>query len=621
MDVSSSERSRSRRPAGLTLRALATGFIIGGLLAPSNIYTGLKIGFSFNMSIAAALLGYALWNGLNRIGKARPWGILENNVNQTAASASASILSAGLVAPIPALTLITGQSLAYPVVAVWVFIVSFLGIVTAVAIRRQMIEREGLPFPNGLATGETLKEIHAHGREAARRLRWLIGAGIAAAATKLTDAFVTKLPSLGLPSAWGFSLPGRGVDSVSWRSLGIEIQPSLLLFGFGAIVGPRVGASLLLGTLLAWMALPPWLLDRGFTTPASGGTSWYEAMLEWLLWPGVSLMAAAALTSAALAIAAVFRRAGGRCRGKGSQRSIEYSATFADDDAPGEEGRVGALRSFPVRWFWGAAAFALAASVLAQALIFGIPLWLGAAAFGLSFLLAIVAARVSGETGIPPIGALGKITQVTFGFLAPGSTTVNLMAANVTGGAAGQCSDMLHDLKTGRMIGADLRAQVIAQLCGIFSGSLAGTAAYLLLIPDPQAMLLTPEWPAPAVATWKAVAEVVAQGLGTIPPASRTAVLWATLAGIFLAVLEASLRDRHRRWVPSASSIGFAFIIPPFISLAIFLGSVVRVILHYAAPRWKKHYLIVAAAGLVAGESLAGIFHALVQFVRGVVGG
>jgi len=38
-------------------------------------------------------------------------------------------------------------------------------------------------------------------------------------------------------------------------------------------------------------------------------------------------------------------------------------------------------------------------------------------------------------------------------------------------------------------------------------------AVYLLLIPDPAAMLVTSEWPAPAVATWKAVAELFRDGI------------------------------------------------------------------------------------------------------------
>lgn len=45
----------------LSLRALATGLLLGVVLVPSNLYSGLKIGWSFNMSIIALLVGYTLW--------------------------------------------------------------------------------------------------------------------------------------------------------------------------------------------------------------------------------------------------------------------------------------------------------------------------------------------------------------------------------------------------------------------------------------------------------------------------------------------------------------------------------------------------------------------------------
>lgn len=594
----------------LTLRAIVTGFVLGSLLAPCNIYTGLKIGFSFNMSIAAALLSYAFWNGRHYFGKGERWGLLENNINQTTASAAASILSAGLVAPVPALTLLTGKSLSYPVLAFWVFTVSFAGVVTALAVRRQMLERDALPFPNGIATAETIREIYSRGAEAAYRIKLLLGAGLISGGAKLVDGLVAKLPALAPPRSWGFAAPERaveqGLDRVSWRALGLEVQPSLLLFGFGAIVGPRVGISLLLGTILGWVWFPPELLERGWAEPALGEVSWYEVLLEWLLWPGVSLMAAAALLSFAISLGRIGWQSWQRRKGE---------APSGETDPHYQRG---GKWHFPRGWFLGGAAVALVASVFAQEAIFRIPLWLGTTAFLLSFVLAIVAGRVSGETGIPPIGALGKITQVTFGFLSPANTTVNLMSANVTGGAAGQCSDMLHDLKTGLLIGANLRAQVIAQLFGILAGSLAGSAAYLILIPDPQAMLLTPEWPAPAVATWKAVAEVMAQGLGTLPEGSGPAVATAVAIGALLAILESTLPARARRFVPSASSIGFALIIPPFISLAMFLGSMARVLAERIRPEWSRRYLIVLAAGLVAGESLAGIVTAVVRFITSV---
>ena len=222
-------------------------------------------------------------------------------------------------------------------------------------------------------------------------------------------------------------------------------------------------------------------------------------------------------------------------------------------------------------------------------------------------MLAIVAARVSGETGITPIGALGKVTQLTFGLLAPGQTAANLMTANVTGGAAGQCADLLHDLKAGFVLGASPRFQAVAQVFGVLTGSLVGSAVYLVLIPDPKGMRLTREWPAPAVATWKAVAEVLQQGFAVLPPNTLTAMLIAALVGLGLVVLEKTLPDKLVKWVPSAPAMGLAFVIPAWNSLSLFLGSLAGYVLFRVARTWTDRFLLAAAAGLVAGEGLAGV--------------
>jgi hypothetical protein len=37
------------------------------------------------------------------------------------------------------------------------------------------------------------------------------------------------------------------------------------------------------------------------------------------------------------------------------------------------------------------------------------------------------ACRVTGETDTAPIGAMGKVTQLTFGALSPGNVNVNLL--------------------------------------------------------------------------------------------------------------------------------------------------------------------------------------------------
>ena len=178
----------------LTARALITGMVIGALLTPCNVYSGLKIGWSFNMSIASALLSVAFWRLAGRLTGSRSWDILECNINQTTASAAASIISGGLVAPIPALTLLTGRQLPWASLSLWVFSVSALGIVVAVVMHRSALQTAHLTFPAGVATAETVLEIFGHGLEAVARVKVLLGAAIASAVVKLTDALLFRLP-------------------------------------------------------------------------------------------------------------------------------------------------------------------------------------------------------------------------------------------------------------------------------------------------------------------------------------------------------------------------------------------------------------------------------------------
>jgi len=194
---------------------------------------------------------------------------------------------------------------------------------------------------------------------------------------------------------------------------------------------------------------------------------------------------------------------------------------------------------------------------------------------------------------------------------------MNLMGANVTGGAAGQCADLLDDLRCGQLLGTRMQVQVLAQAFGIVVGSLVGSLAYLVLIPDPARMLLTEQWPAPAVATWKAVAEVLAAGIGALPPACLPAMAIAAVIGLALSIAERHSPRTLARWLPSAPALGLAFVIPASISLAMCFGAVLAAVASRLAPGWAARFVLAIAAGLVAGESLGGIAAAMVSFARG----
>ena len=163
---------------------------------------------------------------------------------------------------------------------------------------------------------------------------------------------------------------------------------------------------------------------------------------------------------------------------------------------------------------------------------FGMPVWETAIAVALSFWLALVACRVTGETDTTPVGALGKVTQLIFGGLSPGNVNVNLMSANITAGAATSAADLLTDLKSGYLLGANPRQQFLAQFAGIFVGTVVSVLTFAVLVPDAQ-VLGTDQFPAPAAQTWSAVAIALAHGLSSL----GSVKLWLIFAGAGVGVV------------------------------------------------------------------------------------
>jgi uncharacterized oligopeptide transporter (OPT) family protein len=409
--------------------------------------------------------------------------------------------------------------------------------------------------------------MFAHADEAMSRVKVLMSSLVGAVLFNVLDKFVWHIPRVG--------------PTLTASKLTFVFDPSLLLLGFGGIIGLRAGIGLLLGALVAWGLIGPALIDQQIIIVLHGESSWFEPLVGWLLWPGVSMMVAASLTSFAASLFAVSK----------------HHPHIYPHKTKSKNG---------VFQFVGFA-FASALAILLQIVLFGVHWTMALTSIPVAFVLATVAARVVGETSVAPIGAIGKVSQLTFGVMAPGQPITNLMTANVAGGSAGQSADLLNDFRAGYEVGANPTRQVVAQCAGVVVGSIVSSIVYLMLIPDPTTQLFTPEWPAPAVAVWKAVAEALSQGLNGI----ETSALWAMAVGgglgVVLALLERWLDPRYLVFLPSGAALGLAFVIPASTSLMLFAGAGLAAIARKLAPNWAARFLLSIAAGLVAGESLFGV--------------
>jgi uncharacterized oligopeptide transporter (OPT) family protein len=64
-------------------------------------------------------------------------------------------------------------------------------------------------------------------------------------------------------------------------------------------------------------------------------------------------------------------------------------------------------------------------------------------------------------------------------------------------------------------------------------------------------------------------------------------------------------------WIPSASGLGIAMVIPGSNGIAMFAGALIAEILRRRARAFADRYVVPVSSGLIAGESLVGVLIAL----------
>jgi uncharacterized oligopeptide transporter (OPT) family protein len=602
----------------LTLRAVLMGGVIGMLMSISNLYTTVKLGWSFGVAITACVLSYVIWNAVRAIFGRTQMSILENNCMASTASAAGYSTGGTVGTAFGALLLIQGVHFNWTIVVPFVFLTAALGVFLAIPMKRQMINHEQLPFPSGIAAAETLRSLYSQGREAVQKAYSLVIALFAGALIALIRTYgglveelakVKKAPEWLVKMSNSFGLPDLYAFPSSWivgkgTVAGWGFEPSLLLVAAGMIVGMRVSLSMLAGSLLLYLGVVPWIhgIDAANASVAGYVPSFHLGAdgsfnpMRWSLWGGTSLMVFSSLTVVAIQWRTVLRAFKIERGGKGD-------AAASAIEVPG---------------FWlvlGLVPIGLGLIVLLY-LAFNMAWWMGLIAVAMSFPLGLVACRATGETDTTPIGAMGKVTQLLYALLARGNSLVNLTSAGVTAAAAGASADLLTDLKSGYLLGANPRRQFLAQFFGCFFGTLAVVPAWYLMFPTKASL---EAYNPPAANMWRAVAEALTQGLDFVPITARWAILIGALLGIAMPLIETFvLPPKFRKFFPSAMGLGLAWVVPFQNAFSFALGAVFTLCWSKIFPKAADKYNIPIASGIVAGESLLAAFIAIAGTLVGI---
>ncbi|RMH04334.1 MAG: hypothetical protein D6702_03410 [Planctomycetota bacterium] len=623
----------ARRPyRELTPASLVTGALVGLVLNMGICYAGLQIGFTIVGSAVAAVLGFGLLRGLLRRGS-----ILEVNVFQTVASA-VNTVNAGIIFTVPVLFLLgLEERIHYPALVLASVAGSLLGVVLIIPLRKQIIEFERLRFPEGTAVAAILKAPGA-GIEKARLL--VGGIVISAVVSALTKSWGGGEADPVLPEALDLGpllhLPA-GFSAV--------FALSLLSLGAGYLAG-RPGLVVLYGTILNYWVLVPAALALGWVPTAwadfglfshdyARGAEFLDAFSHFTSrHVGIGMILGGAVAGILVALPAL-KAALASLRGEGDGRREEVSMGVLT----GATG-VGLLLVFlAARWSGGGAVSWGTAAVMTLA--GGIWLWLA----------GLVVAQTTGRTDWSPLSGLALIAiAIMMGILGNGEEAV---VPAVTMGAAicvatSMCADMMADLKTGYLVGSLPVKQQIAQIATCWIGPAVSVLTVILLWrayafgPDQAAVLygrrlaaagLEQEYRA-AVAAGRGEAFVAAHqadfGRPEVRPAG-TPELGAPQAG----ALMSAIRIVQGGEVPLGKYLTGAVIgilvsllvspgmgvmvglsmYLPFEYMVVFgLGGILNILVgRWRGARFAEDQGVPIAAGLIVGDALVGVVHALVK--------
>ncbi|HEX5445483.1 MAG TPA: OPT family oligopeptide transporter [Pirellulales bacterium] len=617
----------------LTLRSALTGMALGAVLSLTNIYVGAKTGWTLGVGITSVILAFAMFKTLSRLGLAREFTILENNAMQSVATAG-GYMTSPLISSLAAYMMVTERVIPMWQLMSWVIVLAVLGVLFAFPFKRRFINDEQQPFPEGRAAGIVMDSLH-HGDAATGLLKakLLVAFAALAGVVKLLQsgpitnylAFKNFRPHL--PEFLDEWIYGR-IDTpeilgTPVTSLTLRPELDLPMVGAGGLMGIRTGISLLLGAVINYAVLAPIMIERGEITPSAKGVIGFREITFWSLWCGVAMMTAASLLAffgKPQILWQAFVKLAGIFRPRDAQRQTDVLAHIELPLGVSLVGvpLLGVLVAIMGRQF------------------FGIDYWLSVVALALVFFFCLIAINSTGLTSITPIGAMGKLTQLTFGALAPGNKEVNLMTAGITGEVASHAANLLQDIKPGYMLGAKPRQQAVGHLLGILAGAtLSIPVFYLVFLKLPPDQLLAAElsapyaldakkYPMPSATVWKAVADVLAEGLHKIKPTAQFAALAGILVGMVLEIARMATRGRFPL---SPVALGLGFLIPFHTCLSIFAGSLLFWLAEqvFRGTETRGNQVVVQnqepiCAGLIAGGSLMGIAVAVAELFLPVPG-
>lgn len=583
----------------ITVKAIFLSIILSIILSAAMAYLGLYAGMTVSASIPAAIVSM----GILRL--FRNSNILENNIVQTAASAGES-LAAGVIFTIPALVIIGYWDSIDPWEVTKIAMMGgILGILFTVPLRRALILKAKLKFPEGVATAKVLETGHESDPDKSANSLKIIG----------ISALIGGIVKLGTKfgfNIWSESIGGATKIGNAIFGMGSSLSPSLVSVGY--IVGRNIGILAFSGGLISWAIgipiysyLEPEYIDS--LLKKEKGDVWSVANKVWsekIRYLGVGAMVVGGIWS----IIQLF---------KPLIESMKLSLKTLNrdsDSVPLEE------RDLPINYVFIGILILLVPICLTYFNV--ISSWGAAVILSLTmcifgFLFSAVAAYMAGVVG----SSNNPISGVTIATILFTSLLILTLfgkesgaAAAILVGAVVCCAaaiggDNLQDLKTGNIVGATPWKQQIMQVIGVVSAALS--LGFILMVLDGAYGIADPDRATSLNAPQAELMANVAKGV------FEGGLEWAlifigAIIGLLIILVDLNQARKGSDFRVPILAVAIGIYLPIELTFPIFIGGMIN---HYAnktSSQKGRNNGLLMAAGLITGEALMAIFIAIPLF-------
>ncbi len=474
-----------RQMPELTMKAVLVGALLAIVLGSANAYFGLYAGMTVSAAIPGAVMAFALLKPLKGT-------ILEVNIGMMGAAAGTA-LAAGVIFTIPAMLLLNAWTeIHYIETTIVAMLGGLLGVLWMVSLRRALIIKTDLPFPEGVAVAAVLTTTVGDGLSKEKRQSgmsgiWLPLGAVLGALLKFGQvglhAFQGKLH--GIFNIGRYNIGGGEHDGLFYG--GVATSPALL--GVGWIIGPRIASFVFVGGLLGWVIIAPLIaLAIGIPTPTTpeqisdamamtGGNlevgkliwGFYKIWEDYIRYIGVGAMVVGGLWTIfklrhnladGIREAIIGVKSGQEQAKKRTDQDLNFKYVFL---------AIGAL-TIPVflLYVWISNNWVVSGIMAVFAILF-------------AFIASAIAGYMAGLVGSsnnPTSGVTVSVLLLTclilLGFGMSGSVGaygVALLIAAVIACCAAISGDVLQSMTAGQMIGATPYKQQLAEIVGILAAA------------------------------------------------------------------------------------------------------------------------------------------------------